>query len=215
MGLFSSIGRMFNRAPEPAAPARARLPYPVKDLAAHLAPEGRKRILALDGGGVRGAMTIAVLERIEDILRARHGGHPDFRLCDYFDLMGGTSTGSIIAAGLAAKRMTARDIATMYDELAGDVFNSRFLAFGATRAKFDARNLSRQLDAVFGPMTLGDPGFATGYAAVAKRIDTVATALSGGLTVTELERTDLAYAPPFNTTWDPVLTAAKVIDGQR
>ncbi|MGJ3230808.1 MAG: patatin-like phospholipase family protein [Oceanicaulis sp.] len=174
MGLFSSVGRMFNRGPE-AAPAAAPTPapYPVKDLAGHFAPEGRKRILALDGGGVRGAMSIAVLERIEDILRARHGGHPDFRLCDYFDLVGGTSTGSIIAAGLAAKRMTAREIAAMYDELAGDVFKSRFLAFGATRAKFDAKNLRRQLEGVFGDMTLGDPSIATGYAAVAKRIDTV------------------------------------------
>ncbi|MEQ8405950.1 MAG: patatin-like phospholipase family protein [Oceanicaulis sp.] len=174
MGLFSNIGRMFNRAPEPARPARAPLPYPVKDLEAHLEPDGRKRILSLDGGGVRGAMSIAVLERIEDILRARHGGHPDFRLCDYFDLMGGTSTGSIIAAGLAAKRMTARDIAAMYDELAGKVFKKRFLTIGgAARSKFDAKNLRKQLEGVFADMPLGDPSIATGYAAVAKRIDTV------------------------------------------
>ncbi|MFW5661735.1 MAG: patatin-like phospholipase family protein [Oceanicaulis sp.] len=173
MGLLSSLGRMFNRAPAASGPAPAPAPYARKDLAAHFSPEGRKRILALDGGGVRGAMSIAVLERIETILRNRHGGHPDFRLCDYFDLVGGTSTGSIIAAGLAAKRMTAAEIAQMYDELAGDVFKGRLFALGATRAKFDAKNLRRQLKGVFGEMTLGDPGFATGYAAVAKRIDTV------------------------------------------
>lgn len=44
-------------------------------------------------------------------------------------------------------------------------------------------------------------------------------ALVGGVTegidVDELSNYDLAYAPPFNTTWDPVLTAAKVVDGQR
>ncbi|PSP89321.1 pyridine nucleotide-disulfide oxidoreductase [Halobacteriales archaeon QS_4_69_34] len=34
-----------------------------------------------------------------------------------------------------------------------------------------------------------------------------------GITVDELSDYDLAYAPPFNTTWDPVLTAAKVLDG--
>lgn len=33
--------------------------------------------------------------------------------------------------------------------------------------------------------------------------------------VDELSNYDLAYAPPFNTTWDPVLTAAKVVAGQR
>jgi NADPH-dependent 2,4-dienoyl-CoA reductase/sulfur reductase-like enzyme len=40
-------------------------------------------------------------------------------------------------------------------------------------------------------------------------------AVSEGTTVDELSNYDLAYAPPFNTTWDPVLTAAKVVDGRR
>ncbi|ELY86164.1 CoA-disulfide reductase [Natrialba taiwanensis DSM 12281] len=40
-------------------------------------------------------------------------------------------------------------------------------------------------------------------------------AVTEGITVGELSNYDLAYAPPFNTTWDPILTAAKVIDGQR
>jgi len=48
----------------------------------------------------------------------------------------------------------------------------------------------------------------------AKRIDTVATALSSALTVTELQNLDLAYAPPFSPVWDPVLTAAKVLAGK-
>ncbi|MFB6104982.1 MAG: FAD-dependent oxidoreductase [Halobacteriaceae archaeon] len=46
-----------------------------------------------------------------------------------------------------------------------------------------------------------------------KRIDTVATALHAGLTVTELQNLDLAYAPPFSPVWDPVATAAKVLAG--
>jgi NADPH-dependent 2,4-dienoyl-CoA reductase/sulfur reductase-like enzyme len=48
----------------------------------------------------------------------------------------------------------------------------------------------------------------------AKRVDTVATALAGELTVAELERTDLGYAPPFSPVWDPVLVAAKVLRGR-
>ncbi|MFB6205382.1 MAG: FAD-dependent oxidoreductase [Haloglomus sp.] len=40
-------------------------------------------------------------------------------------------------------------------------------------------------------------------------------AVTEGVTVDELSNYDLAYAPPFNTTWDPVLTAAKVVGGQR
>ena len=65
----------------------------------HLLSPGRKRILALDGGGVRGILSLAYLERIEGFLRDRHG--PNYRICDWYDLIGGTSTGSIIATGLA------------------------------------------------------------------------------------------------------------------
>lgn len=47
-----------------------------------------------------------------------------------------------------------------------------------------------------------------------KRIDTIATALHGKMTVTEVQNLDLAYAPPFSPVWDPVLTAAKVLSGK-
>jgi NADPH-dependent 2,4-dienoyl-CoA reductase/sulfur reductase-like enzyme len=46
-----------------------------------------------------------------------------------------------------------------------------------------------------------------------KRVDTVATALEADLTVHEVEQLDLAYAPPFSPVWDPVLTAARVLQG--
>lgn len=54
---------------------------------------GRKRILALDGGGVRGALTLSYLERMELLLGERSGDR-NFRLCGYFDLIGVTSTES-------------------------------------------------------------------------------------------------------------------------
>ena len=57
-------------------------------------------------------------------------------------------------------------------------------------------------------------GTIVGRDRAAIRIDTVATALEGGITVPELERTDLAYAPPFSPVWDPVLVAAKVLNGK-
>jgi NADPH-dependent 2,4-dienoyl-CoA reductase/sulfur reductase-like enzyme len=40
-------------------------------------------------------------------------------------------------------------------------------------------------------------------------------AVTEGISVEKLSTYDLAYAPPFNTTWDPVLTAAKVVEGNR
>ncbi|MFW6148702.1 MAG: FAD-dependent oxidoreductase [Atribacterota bacterium] len=53
-----------------------------------------------------------------------------------------------------------------------------------------------------------------GEEGVAKRIDIIATALNGKFTVEELESLDLAYAPPFSPVWDPVLTAARVLNGK-
>jgi len=45
------------------------------------------------------------------------------------------------------------------------------------------------------------------------RINTLATALEADMTVPEVERLDLAYAPPFSPVWDPILVAAKVLNG--
>jgi hypothetical protein len=73
-----------------------------------------KRILALDGGGVRGIFTLQILARIEALLRdAQH--RPDLVLADAFDLIAGTSTGAIIAAFLALRKPVA-DIERLYLE---------------------------------------------------------------------------------------------------
>jgi patatin-like phospholipase/acyl hydrolase len=61
---------------------------------------GPKRLLALDGSGIRGAITLGFLEQMARLLRARLK-REDLKLYDYFDLIGGTSTGAIIASGLA------------------------------------------------------------------------------------------------------------------
>ncbi|MFB6187015.1 MAG: FAD-dependent oxidoreductase, partial [Halobacteriaceae archaeon] len=56
-------------------------------------------------------------------------------------------------------------------------------------------------------------GSIVGADRAAIRIDTIATALENEMTVDELERSDLAYAPPFSPVWDPILVAAKVLNG--
>src|SRR6185503_11720916 len=53
-----------------------------------------KRLLALDGGGIRGMISLEMLARIEQIVKERAGAAC---LADYFDYVGGTSTGAIIA----------------------------------------------------------------------------------------------------------------------
>ena len=67
-------------------------------LNARIASTGPKKILALDGGGIRGMITVEVLAEIESQLRSKLGRGEDFRLADYFDFVAGTSTGAIIAA---------------------------------------------------------------------------------------------------------------------
>ena len=56
-------------------------------------------------------------------------------------------------------------------------------------------------------------GSVVGTDRAAVRIDTLATAIEADMTVPEVERLDLAYAPPFSPVWDPVLVAAKVLNG--
>jgi NADPH-dependent 2,4-dienoyl-CoA reductase/sulfur reductase-like enzyme len=53
-------------------------------------------------------------------------------------------------------------------------------------------------------------GQIVGKRGVAKRIDVLATALYARMTITDLQRLDLSYAPPFAPVWDPILVAANV-----
>ncbi|HEY9637108.1 MAG TPA: patatin-like phospholipase family protein [Coleofasciculaceae cyanobacterium] len=127
-----------------------------------------KRILALDGGGIRGVLTLGFLERIEQILRDRHD-KPDLKLCDYFDLIAGTSTGSIIASALAIG-MEVSEIKEIYLGIGGKVFGKR--KFKKWEALFDIGPLKEELKKVFGDRTLGDSSIKTGLCIMTKRADT-------------------------------------------
>ena len=59
------------------------------------------KLLALDGGGIRGVITLEVLREIEQLLQAQLGRDNRFVLADYFDYIAGTSTGGIIATFLS------------------------------------------------------------------------------------------------------------------
>jgi patatin-like phospholipase/acyl hydrolase len=55
------------------------------------------RILSLDGGGVRGLSSLLILREIMEDIEQRTGATETPRPCEYFDLIGGTSTGGLIA----------------------------------------------------------------------------------------------------------------------
>ena len=63
------------------------------------------RILSLDGGGVRGISALVILEEIMKEVRRRENLKDVPLPCDYFDLIGGTSTGGLIAIMLGRLRM--------------------------------------------------------------------------------------------------------------
>src|SRR5258705_10586401 len=82
---------------------------------------GQKKLLALDGGGIRGVITLEVLKRIEQILRER-AANPNLVLSDYFDYISGTSTGAIIATCLSIE-MTVGAITKFYHESGPAIFS--------------------------------------------------------------------------------------------
>lgn len=143
----------------------------------HFAPGSPKRILALDGGGIRGALTLGYLKKTEDILRRQHNNNQNFRLCDYFDLIGGTSTGSIIASCLAIG-MSVDEITQLYFDLGGKIFDKKrkwwnlFTIKDFLKARYDHAPLEKELKKVFGDITLESNSIKTGLCIVAKRADT-------------------------------------------
>jgi patatin-like phospholipase/acyl hydrolase len=73
---------------------------------------GKLKILSCDGGGIRGLITAQLLVELEKELRQKDS---TFTISNCFDFFAGTSTGSIIACGLA-NGMSAQDILNFYVE---------------------------------------------------------------------------------------------------
>jgi hypothetical protein len=116
-------------------------------LTARIERDGPKKLLAIDGGGIRGVLALEVLQKVEDLLKAKSGNR-DFRLADYFDYIAGTSTGGIIAAGLSIG-MSVEEILAFYQQAGGQMFVKANL-LRRLRYKFEDEPLAAQLKQVFG-----------------------------------------------------------------
>jgi patatin-like phospholipase/acyl hydrolase len=87
-----------------------------------LAP-GSKKLLAIDGGGIRGVLALEILREIEAIFA---GGHNAYVLANDFDYIAGTSTGGIIAAGLS-RGMRVSEIMDFYIRSGPKMFEKQWI----------------------------------------------------------------------------------------
>jgi hypothetical protein len=104
-------------------PHRVGIPYStpkVASISTTIHPMQKRRILTLDGGGVRGVFSMEILLRIEQLLR-EHFKKPDYRLCDHFDFFAGTSAGAILATFLAWGE-SVESLKQLYLERTSDMF---------------------------------------------------------------------------------------------
>jgi hypothetical protein len=86
-----------------------------------LAKAGPRKLLAMDGGGIRGVIALQVLGRVERVLQHALGRDDSFALAEYFDYIAGSSTGAIIASALSLG-MRVAEIRSFYEQSAVEVF---------------------------------------------------------------------------------------------
>jgi uncharacterized protein len=125
-----------------------------EQLTTRITAKGPKKILALDGGGIRGMMTIEVLAEVENQLRQQLKKGPEFRLAQFFDFVAGTSTGAIIAACISYG-MTVSEIRKFYESSGQEMFDKvfRLNIFKRFRTKYEDEKLTEKLQTVFGKDT--------------------------------------------------------------
>jgi predicted acylesterase/phospholipase RssA len=122
-------------------------------------------LLSIDGGGIRGVAAAAILDEIDKALRAKGG--PDF--VDVVDVFSGTSTGSIIAAGMAFSKQRTPDrpfwqptrIIDIYKTRGREIFGRRPRTglFDRSSQRWDSAGLHRVLGETFGEIRMSDlPG---------------------------------------------------------
>ncbi|KAM0280210.1 hypothetical protein ACHAQH_004167 [Verticillium albo-atrum] len=102
------------------------------------------RLLALDGGGVRGLSSLVILRNLMVAIDPKNPPKP----CDYFDMIGGTSTGGLLAVMLGRLRMSIDDCINSYMSLSDEVFgkkNGVLRLNGQVRARFDSIVLERAI----------------------------------------------------------------------
>ena len=113
------------------------------------------RLLTLDGGGVRGLSSLMILRRLMATVDTDAPPRP----CDYFDMIGGTSTGGLIAIMLGRLRMTVDECVDAYTKLSDRVFEKkshRITIKGKLQGRFDSAELERAVKNIVVGRGLGE-----------------------------------------------------------
>jgi patatin-like phospholipase/acyl hydrolase len=112
-------------------------------------PFRRNVAIAVDGGGIKGIIVTKALAMLEKAL-----GKPSHEI---FTLAAGTSTGSIISAGIACG-LTAEQMGKLYVELGSTIFKKtwRSFFFPLTKYRYSSQPLADALVKVIGTRTMGD-----------------------------------------------------------
>ena len=108
------------------------------------------KLLACDGGGIRGIISVEMLAKIEAELRAM-SGKPDLVLADYFDYVAGTSTGAIIAT-LVARGLSVDKIREFYIRSGAEMFEKARL-WERFKTKFRDDKLAAMIQEIIGADT--------------------------------------------------------------
>ncbi|KAL8996607.1 MAG: hypothetical protein Q9188_006530 [Gyalolechia gomerana] len=110
-------------------------------------PEDNLHLLALDGGGVRGLSSLIVLKQLMETVDPDSPPKP----CDYFDMIGGTSTGGLIAIMLGRLKLSIDECIDAYLSLSDRVFQKkshRVTIRGSIQGRFDSEELERAVKEV-------------------------------------------------------------------
>ncbi|KAF2968835.1 hypothetical protein GQX73_g4720 [Xylaria multiplex] len=101
------------------------------------------RVLSLDGGGIRGKSSLLILENIMETIRQAKNLESVPKPCEYFNLIGGTSTGGIIAIMLGRLGMTVDECIRAYDTVAQTAFTPKRTSFipGPPKGAYSAQAL--------------------------------------------------------------------------
>ena len=126
------------------------------------------RILSIDGGGIRGIIPAKIIARIEELLQ-QYSQNPETRISDYFDLIAGTSTGSVLSAlylcprekGETKVKYSAKEILDLYLNYGSDIFKRSWKTqtidyLGLGNPLYKADKLEDMLDDYFGDLRLAD-----------------------------------------------------------